>query len=210
MPPRRYLAASAAAILLAVLVAVVTLRGDSPFGVDTAAHDWALEHRTPGWVDVFTVITDSGSRGLPHLLAALAGALAAPRRWWLGALAGLGALVLAQWLRYALVTAVDRARPPAEDWTRHVNGDALPSGHATTSALTAIGLAAALLPYCHRTVTRALAIGVPAVWAVAVGVSRVYLGVHWPTDIVGGWLFATALCCAFLPPLARALGRTRE
>ncbi|WP_059010841.1 phosphatase PAP2 family protein [Streptomyces specialis] len=211
MPQRRFLTASAAALALAVLIAVVTARGDHPFALDTALHDWALEHRSPGWVDFFTVVTDSGSRGLPHLLAALAGALTVPRgRRWAGAIVGAGALVLAQWLRYVLVTAVDRARPPAADWTRHVNGDALPSGHASTAALTAIGLAVALLPHCHRTVTRALAIGVPAAGAVAVGASRVSLGVHWPTDILAGWLFATVVTCVLLPPLGRALGRTRE
>ncbi|MGK5532069.1 phosphatase PAP2 family protein [Streptomyces sp. URMC 129] len=207
MPPRRYLAASAAAVLLAALITVVAAGGGDPLAIDTALHDWALDHRTPGWTDTLRFITDTGNRGVPYVLAALAGALTVSRAWWVGALAGVAALVGGQLVRYGLVTAVGRARPPVEDWVMHVNGPAMPSGHTTTSALTAIGLAAALLPHCRRPAARVLAVALPAAWAVAVGFSRIYLGVHWPTDVLAGWLFATILTCLFLPPLARALGR---
>ncbi|MBL1066026.1 phosphatase PAP2 family protein [Streptomyces sp. 7-21] len=198
--------AAVAAAGLAALMLWVAARGGGPFPVDRDALRWALDHRTPGGEDVFTVITHSGSGAPPLAAAAVAGALAvgSPRwRAWLpGAAAGAIALLTGQALRWGLVSLLDRPRPPAAVMALHAHGPAMPSGHTATSALAAAGLAAALLARCRSRRARVLAVALPAVWALAVGYSRVYLGVHWATDVLAGWLFATALACLALPPLA--------
>jgi undecaprenyl-diphosphatase len=192
-----------AALLLTALTALVVVRDGRPFGVDSALHDWVLTHRAPA-LDRFGVDLAVTGTGAPaYAIAAVAGVLATGtrRRWWRGALVGATALALAELLRISLATAVARPRPPRADWLAYASGYAFPSGHTTTSALLAIGLAAALLTRSQRPLARAAAVLGPALWAVAVGVDRIYLGVHWPTDVLAGWLLAALIGCALLHPL---------
>ncbi|MGW2836382.1 phosphatase PAP2 family protein [Streptomyces sp. NPDC001493] len=188
--PRRTAATAAVvcAVLLAALVVAVAVH-PAPFAADTAVHDWALEHR-PVWVRrTAHAVTVTGSGVPAYALAALAGALAHRTSVWRGAAAGLLALGSAQLPRIALATAVARPRPPAGDWAASASGWSLPSGHTTTSLVVGVLLAFAV----HRRVHgrgRSVLLAAPPVWAFAVGLSRVWLGVHWPTDVVAGWLFA--------------------
>ncbi len=200
----------AAALLLAALTALVMVRDGRPFGVDTGLHHWALTHRDPA-LDRFGIDLAVTGTGAPaYAVAALAGAVATGTRrwWWRGALVGVAALASAELLRTSLATAVGRPRPPRADWLAYASGHAFPSGHSTTSALLAIGLTAALLTHAQRRTTRAAAVVLPSLWALAVGVDRVYLGVHWPTDVLAGWLLAAVIGGALLPllgALTRAL-----
>jgi undecaprenyl-diphosphatase len=101
-------------------------------------------------------------------------------------------LLVVQLLRFTLMNAVGRHRPPVADWAVHVTGFAFPSGHTVTSATAAGILIWAAYPRL-RGAPRAVFTACVAAWAVAVGLSRVYLGVHWPTDVIGGWAFTAAL-----------------
>src|SRR5215213_3292641 len=123
---------------LVALVAGVLARHGLPYAVDVAVHRWALAHRRGVLTDAAIVVTTTGSGPIAYLTAGAAGAVAAGRdRWLLGAAAAATALALGQLVRLALATWVGRPRPPVADWAWHAGGAALPSGHATTSALVA-------------------------------------------------------------------------
>jgi undecaprenyl-diphosphatase len=83
---------------------------------------------------------------------------------------------------------VQRPRPPADIHLMHVGASSFPSGHATQSLATFVALAtlAGVVIPRLRAVPAVAAVGL----ALGVGWSRVYLGVHWTTDVIAGWLIA--------------------
>ncbi|MDT0320443.1 phosphatase PAP2 family protein [Streptomyces millisiae] len=205
MPRQPLTIAAVAAAVLAALMITVAARDGSPFAIDSTLNDWAVDHRSPAWTTTSKVITNTGSGPPAMVLGAIVGALALPRRWWLGAVVGLGTLWVGMFFRWLLVNWLGRPRPPMADWLTHPDNPSMPSGHAATSGMIAIGFALVL----SRHAPRAIAYAIPAVWLVLVGISRVYLGVHWPTDIIAGWLYAIAYTALVLPPLANALAKVR-
>ncbi|WP_367123381.1 phosphatase PAP2 family protein [Streptomyces phytohabitans] len=203
-PPRRPSHAAHWCLLttgLGVLLTVVVLAtGGGQLPLDAGLHRLAVEHRPGALATTLRGVTETATGLAPYVVALAAGAYAAPaldagtRRRTLQV--ALWAALFAQWLalgralRIGLMTAVDRPRPPAEDWLAHASRWAFPSGHTTTATITAGLVVLALLarrPPAYR-LWAALAVA----WAVAVGVSRVGLGVHWTSDVVAAWCYASA------------------
>lgn len=107
-----------------------------------------------------------------------------------------GAVVSGAIVSTLLKTVFNRTRPDIADVTR-VFTASFPSGHATTSAVVYLTLGALLAsstPY-HR--LKALYLGTAIFLTVLIGITRLYLGVHYPTDVAAGWLLgaAWALLC---------------
>jgi undecaprenyl-diphosphatase len=82
----------------------------------------------------------------------------------------------------------DRSRPPPGDHLVTVESLSFPSGHTANSAITYLTLAILLMPFLKPR-ARLAAIFLAVAITLAVGASRVLLGVHWPSDVIGGWAF---------------------
>ncbi|WBP87341.1 phosphatase PAP2 family protein [Kitasatospora cathayae] len=150
-------------------------------------HDYAREHRI--WTAAVQTLSDIGG---PVTMRALLG-IAAAWLWLIGArvLAGwVAAQALVGWgAQWALKLAVDRQRPAFSDPVSHAGGPAFPSGHAMASAITCAVLVG-LLWYRVDRRGRTAACAVATATVLTIGWTRTALGVHWPSDVVAGWLAA--------------------
>jgi undecaprenyl-diphosphatase len=163
-----------------------------PTALDSWATSIVAEIRTPALDSVFSGVTLLGST---VAIAVFSVAVAVAVWWWwsrreaiaVAASLALGNVVLVQGLKLL----ADRPRPPVADSIAALPHTAsLPSGHAFGGLFIA-GLVAWI-------VSRAVPRWRPAAWSLAVvvgalvGLSRVYLGVHWLTDVLAGWALAAA------------------
>jgi membrane-associated phospholipid phosphatase len=172
-----------------VLTMMVIGDGKPLYG-DEDLSSWSVAHRPAVAVALARGLTATGTGAIPYALAALAGIIAGRtlRRRAVAAALCLICLGAGQAARYGVMTLVARPRPDRTDWATHASGWAFPSGHTTTAALTAGLLIIAVYVRAPRGGSPlALVLGC---WGALVGLTRVYLGVHWFTDVVGGWLFA--------------------
>ena len=126
------------------------------------------------------------------------------RRSWRPAVELVTAYAVAVLAHAIVAAAVERARPPATDWLVPADGWAYPSGH--TTQVTALCLALLLVggPRVSGRVRIAAAAAATTV-VLSVAVSRVYLGVHWMTDVLGGLVLGVATVAALA-----AAARTRH
>jgi undecaprenyl-diphosphatase len=103
-------------------------------------------------------------------------------------------------LSNALKIAFERPRPELVSEAARVFTTSFPSGHATLSAVTYLTLATLLASLHSSLRLKVYFLGLAILLTVAVGISRIYLGVHYPTDVLAGWCIGAAwaaLCWTF-------------
>ncbi len=169
--------------------------------IDVALHGAAVRHA--GWTHLNLVLTDwvwgpTTTRGVTLAACALL--------WLRGhirqVLWALAATLLGWLLELAVKSAVGRDRPHWPDPVDSATNAAFPSGHALAATVACVTLLWLLRLNGVRSARWAAAVAVGAVSVAGVGFTRVYLGVHWPSDVVAGWLLgaaavtATAAACA--------------
>jgi membrane-associated phospholipid phosphatase len=160
--------------------------------VDRSALHEAVGHRTSAVTALMKVVTDAAE--IPLLAIALLTGTALG--WRRGSWRPMVLVVAAGALSVVAATAVknltDRTRPPSGYWAVHETDFSFPSRHTTMAA-------ALLCVLAFLVAERAAArIAAAAVWAGAlvlvalVGASRIYLGVHWATDVLGGFTLGSS------------------
>jgi len=130
---------------------------------------------------------------VPTLVLMVAGAviLLLARGWWLlalmTALSGISGGAVVTWVKLM----VARPRPDLVAHWVDVHNASFPSGHAAGSAMVYLTLAALATQLTdHRRVRYAI-VAIAVLLVGTIGGSRVYLGVHWPSDVAAGWCFGT-------------------
>jgi undecaprenyl-diphosphatase len=187
------------AVSLFVLVAYIVLIGREPGPTpgDVTAMEVAGRLRTDWFTDLSKVFTFLGSGVFVWGLTALCAAVLAARRRWAEFGVLLAGMTLTSLGFHEIKAAVDRPRP--EDALVDYTGSSFPSGHAAHSVLyvwLAVTIVLRLRPGMAR---RAAVVTGGIVLTVLVGLSRVYLNVHYLSDVSGGWALGAAcfsLCAA--------------
>jgi membrane-associated phospholipid phosphatase len=170
------------------------LEGDGIAWVDRPAAEWLGTHRDPWLTTALLVVTAAGGpAGLAVLALVTSAAVALRRRSWQPIVLNLVGAVGMLLMVLATKLLVVRDRPPIPFAVVTEKGFSFPSGHAAGTAAVALLSAWMLTRYLitwwtPQVVVWTVAIGLTG----AVGLSRVYLGVHYVSDVVAGWLLGTA------------------
>ncbi|WP_051854736.1 phosphatase PAP2 family protein [Streptomyces sp. NRRL B-1347] len=195
--------AARAAVLLALpsllLLVLVSAEWQPLLSLDDdiarTTHRWAVAHRD--LTQAARVLTDWVWD--PWTMRALCTAvvlwLVAQRAWWLALWLAATCLV-GTLLQQGIKAAVGRERPVWPDPVDSARYAAFPSGHALTAAVVCGLLLWLLRRYGVRAAVWRTALAVAVVSVVGVGLTRVWLGVHWASDVVAGWLFGALIVTA--------------
>jgi undecaprenyl-diphosphatase len=184
------------ATLAALLLSAVVSGGADAFdrGVFLWLHHSEFAPAThPGWLR--EGVRDLTALGSFVVLAAAvlgsAGYLMAAHRRLLALLLVVSA-ICATAVSTALKVATGRGRPDLLERAVETFTASFPSGHAFLSAAILLTLAGLLARASPREGQRRVIVSCAVVLTLAVGLSRVYLGVHWPSDVLAGWLLGAA------------------
>ncbi|MFF4728228.1 phosphatase PAP2 family protein [Streptomyces mirabilis] len=214
-PTPRTAAVTAAALavpsVLLLLLVVFSWRPllDLDGDIARTTHRWAVDE--PGATQVFRVLTDwVWDPWTMRALGALVVLRLVRRRsaWW-PALWVTAACVLGTVAQQSLKAAVGRARPVWPDPVDSAHYAAFPSGHAMTATVVCGLLLWLLQLYGAGRALRRTALAPAVVCVVGAGLTRVWLGVHWPSDVLGGWLLGALVVALAVMTHARLFGSER-
>ena len=143
----------------------------------------------PAWLtDALRDVTSLGGVTLIALATLMAAAALLYRRHWRRALVLIVVVVLANASDDGLKAFYSRARPDYAVAGLYLSPHSFPSGHSTASAALWLTLGTIAASFEPRTDAKVFWFAMAIATFLAVGFSRVYLGAHWPTDVLAGWI----------------------
>jgi membrane protein DedA with SNARE-associated domain/membrane-associated phospholipid phosphatase len=204
-------AAVSVALFVLVGYAMIVTEDAGPTPGDAEAIDIVASIQTAWLTDVAKAVTHLGSTPATLAVAGIAGGVLAWRRLWIEAAVLVAALVICHVAVPVLKDAIERPRPPG-DGLVSVSGAAYPSGHAAYAVIyTWLALTIAIRARPGWTYG-SLVIGIGIAVTALVGLSRVYLDVHYLSDVSGGWALGVSAfsLCAAIAIVVTHLGRSRS
>lgn len=186
--------ALSAVLFLFIRLAGEVMEGDTQAfdaGIVRSLRDAADPSRPigPPWME--NVLLDVTALGSPVVLglivAIIAGYLVLQARY-LTAIIVLATSITGEVLNESLKLLFERPRPTIVPHLRTVVTASFPSGHAMESAIIYLTLGALLTRVVEGRLTKIYCMAIAIFLTFIVGVSRVFLGVHYPTDVLGGWM----------------------
>ena len=147
----------------------------------------------PEWLDLVArdITSLGGAAVLVLLTVAALGYLLLVRKWSAAIFVAIS-IVGGTLISTALKHIFDRPRPDVVPHAVEVTSASFPSGHAMLAMTTFLTLGAVLAEVQPTRSSRVYLISWAVLMALLVGASRVYLGVHWPTDVLAGWCVGSA------------------
>ena len=184
-------------LVLTVSACGLALKQYGPLRLDNAILLWFRDGQDhaklagPSWVTPFWLsISWLGDTG-PRLLAAGLGiSVLLWLRRWQGALFVMGVLLSGISLSTIIKAWVARPRPQLVAHLDQVSSMSFPSGHALNSTLFYLTLALVLAPLLKQRSAQWGLYGFALISSLAIGLSRIALGVHWPSDVLASWIMA--------------------
>lgn len=180
-----------------VVQADAALEGDGLAAFDPQLTRDFVAHRTPGLSHVAQAITFLGEVPvLTVLTVVVAAALRIITGRWRPSIVLASGMAGAATLTYTLKVLIGRHRPDSSLVLGTVsNGFSFPSGHTLSSAVFFLLLAAMLWYSNAPRKAKVAGMAAAVLLTIAVGLSRVYLGYHWATDVLAGWTMALTWLC---------------
>lgn len=206
-PDKRLLVVGGAGLALFALLLVGAIgvyesvvSGTGIAALDRRVLDWMVANRTPegaAWASVFTHLGST----IPMVALGLTATTLIWLRWRRRTAWVLMLIAATGSVSFTIISkrAIGRSRPPLADAVPpYETSFSFPSGHTLNSTVVA-GMLANLLAWLARTHrTRILAILAAGLWTVSMGLTRVYLGHHWISDVAFAWLFGLAWLVALI------------